>query len=107
MISEIVLQTTINYNNDRISGIQTTKVESTYPIRASAYKAAKTVLLSNEVTKSSFAEDEKEDFKGEWPYREECLVHAVGETGENFLVSVKAQPHHRRLHACEYHDGKK
>jgi len=103
-----VLQNTINYNNDRIGGIQNTEVEGTYLIRKEAYEAAKTCLLDDEVKKESFAEyDEKEDFKGEWPYGDECLVHAVGETGENFLVSVKAQPHHHTTHACTHHEGKK
>lgn len=103
-----VLQTTINYNNDRIGGIQNTEVEGTYLTRKEAFAAAHTTLLDDEVTKESFAEyDEKEDFKGEWPYGDECFVHAVGETGENFLVSVKAQPHSHSTHACKHHDGKK
>lgn len=104
-----VLQTTINYNNDRIGGIQTTEVEGTYTTRKAAFEAAKIALLEgDEVTKASFAEyDEKEDFKGEWPYGDECFVHAVGQTGENFTVSVKAQPHSHGNHACGHHGGKK
>jgi len=94
-----VLQTTINYNNDRIGGIQNTEVEGTYPSRAAAYAAAHSVLIDNEVTKSSYAEyDEKEEFKGDWPYGDEVFVHAVAETGENFLVAVKAQPHSHQHH---------
>ncbi|EKD14055.1 uncharacterized protein L3040_007942 [Drepanopeziza brunnea f. sp. 'multigermtubi'] len=103
-----VLQTTIDYNNDRIGGIQTTEVEGTYPTRAQAFEAAKTILLDNEVKKSDFAEyDAKDEFEGEWPYGDECLVHAVGQTGENFKVLVKAQPHSHKLHACKHHEGKK
>jgi len=103
-----VLQTTINYNNDRIGGVQNTEVEGTYLTRKEAFEAAHTVLLDDEVTKESFAEyDEKEDFKGEWPYGDECFVHAVGETGENFLVFVKAQPHSHTTHECKHHGGKK
>ena len=42
------------------------------------------------MTKKDFAEyDEKDNEKGEWPYGEECFVHAVGSTGENFKVLVK------------------
>lgn len=102
------MQTTINYNNDRIGGIQNTEVEGTYLTRKEAFTAAHTALLDDEVKKESFAEyDEKEDFKGEWPYGDECFVHAVGETGENFLVFVKAQPHSHSTHECKHHGGKK
>lgn len=95
-----VLQTTINYNNDRVGGIQTTQVEAVYPTRQDAYEAAKTALLDDEVTKESFAEyDEKDKETGEWPYGEDCFVHAVAETGENFLVYVKAQPHSHKHHS--------
>jgi hypothetical protein len=102
-----VLQTTINYNNDRIGGIQTTEVEGTFTTRKAAFEAAKTTLLDDEITKESFAEyDEKDEFKGEWPYGDDCLVHAVGESGENFKVFVKAQPHSHALHVCGHHGGK-
>jgi hypothetical protein len=60
------------------------------------------------VTKKDFAEyDEQKDFLGEWPYGDECLVHAVGVSGENFLVYVKAQPHRHTDHSCDHHDGKR
>ncbi len=103
-----VLQTVINYNNDRVGGIQTTEVEGTYSTRKEAYEAAKKCLLDEEVTKGSFVEyDEKEEFQGEWPYGDECWVHAVGQTGENFNVFVKAQPHSHKHHECKHHGGKK
>jgi hypothetical protein len=104
---DVVLQTTIDYNTDRIGGNQNTEIEGTYPTRKAAFEAAYTVLLDNEVTKASFAEyDEKEQFEGEWPYGDEVLVHAVAETGENFSVAVKAQPHSHSSHACSHHGGK-
>jgi len=103
-----VLQTTINYNTDRIGGNRTTEIEGTFPTRKAAFEAAHTILLDADVTKESFAEyDEKQDFEGEWPYGDECLVHAVAETGENFLVFVKAQPHSHQHHNCKHHGGKK
>lgn len=105
---KIVLQTTIDYNNDRIGGIQSTEVEGTYATRKEAFAAATTALLDDEVKKEDFAEyDTKDEFEGEWPYGDECLVHAVGQTGENFKVLVKAQPHSHKLHACKHHGGKK
>lgn len=106
--TSIVLQTTINYNTDRIGGSQNTEVEGTFRTRKAAYAAAHSVLLDDEVSKQSFAEyDEKENFKGEWPYGDDCFVHAVAETGENFEVFVKAQPHSHGRHECKHHGGKK
>jgi len=103
-----VLQTTINYNNDRIGGVQNTEVVGTYPSRKAAYAAAKTALLDNEVTKESFAEyDEKTNEQDDWPWGDDVFVHAVAETGENFLVQVKAQPHSHQHHDCKHHGGKK
>jgi len=104
-----VLQTTINYNTDRTGASQLTQVEGTFPTRALAFSAALTTLLDDEITRESFAEyDVKEDFVGEWPYGEDCLVHAVGMTGENFLVRVKPQPkaHKRGCKKHELHGGK-
>jgi hypothetical protein len=89
-----VLQTTINYNTDRIGGNQHTEVEGTYHTKTAAFEAAQTALLNEEITKESFAEyDEKEQFEGEWPYGDEVLIRAVAETGENFYLTVKAQLH--------------
>jgi hypothetical protein len=103
-----VLQTTIDYNTDRIGGNQNTEVEGTYPTRKAAFEAAHTALLNEEVNKESFAEyDEKEQFEGEWPYGDEFFVRAVAETGENFYVAVKAQLHSHSGHACSHHGGKK
>ncbi len=82
-----------------MGGLQTTEVVGTYHTRKEAFEAAKTALLDAEVTKESFAEyDEKDAFKGEWPYPEEAVIHAVGQFGENFLIFVKPQPHGHTLH---------
>ena len=79
--------------------MQTTEVEGTFRTRKAAYEAAKTILLDDEVTKADFAQyDEEDNEKGEWPYGEECLVHAVGSTGENFKVLVKTGlKHHDKI----------
>jgi hypothetical protein len=105
-----VLQTTIHYNTDHIGGVQTTEIEGTYATRAAARAAARTALLGPDITKESFAEynemDDERDLN-EWPYGEETLVHAVMETGENFNVAVKAQPHsHQQHHARKHHEKK-
>ncbi|OBT42142.1 hypothetical protein VE00_08302 [Pseudogymnoascus sp. WSF 3629] len=102
-----VLQTTIYYNNDSIGGIQTTEVEGTYPTRKAAREAAKNTLLNEDVTKEWFAEYEEKDLeRDEWPYGDDVLIHAVAETGENFKISVKAQPHSHQHHERKHH-GKK
>lgn len=99
-----VLQQTIYYNKDATGASQTTEVEGTYPTREAARKAARTALLDDEVTKESFAVyEEFDDERDEWPYGDDVLVHAVAETGENFNIAVKAQPHSHQHHASKHH----
>jgi len=56
-------------------------------------------LTDDEVTESSFDQyNEKEKHKEEWPYGDDVFVHAVSETGEHFLVAVKAKKSlHRKV----------
>jgi hypothetical protein len=96
-----VLQTIIDYSKDRTGGIQTTEIEGVYLGRKEANHAAYNVLLDEAegVTKESFAEYERRDeWKDDWPYGEDVMVHAVGKNGENFKVEVKTQlkVHHKR-----------
>jgi len=103
-----VLQTTIDYNTDHLGGTQITEVQGTYPTRKSAYEAADTTIVGEEFKKETYAEyDEKREEKDEWPYGDDVLVHAVAETGENFNISVKTQPHKHRGHCnCKGHTAK-
>lgn len=101
-----VLQTTIFYNHDSIGSIQTTEVEGAYPTRKAAREAAKLALLDEDVAADSFAEYEEQDMeRGEWPYGDDVLIHAVAESGENFQISVKAQPHSHQQHKPKQHQG--
>jgi hypothetical protein len=53
------------------------------------------VLLDKEdgLTREEYEEyDEKDEYKDDWPYGEDVLVHAVNPNGENYLVEVKVQP---------------
>jgi hypothetical protein len=89
-----VIQTRIDYNDDRIGGIQTTEIEGVYHVRKEAYEAAYKALLDDAegITKESFARYDERDLQmDDWPYEEEVLVHAVSTSGENFLVAVKEQ----------------
>jgi hypothetical protein len=81
---------------DFATGRSSTNIEGVYPRRSDAVAAARTVLLSpeedGEVKRSDFAEydvyDEGE-LKGEWPYGEDVVVHAIAVTGENYVVAVR------------------
>ncbi|RDL41146.1 Uncharacterized protein BP5553_01125 [Venustampulla echinocandica] len=103
-----VLQTTINYDADRSGAAQTTEIEGIFADRHAAEKVAKHTLLApgDDIKRKSYAEyDDKAAFKGEWPYGDDCFVHAVSNTGQNFIVKVKTQPHSHGNHSCKHHEG--
>ena len=86
-----VLQTKIDYNADRSDGVYRTDIEGVYVHRQDAARAAATCLISDPIRPEDFAEyDEKgsDVLKGEWPYGEDVLVHAVSNMGETFEVAV-------------------
>ena len=75
-------------------------MDGTYLSELAAKEHVKTALLTGGITKESFAEyDEKGDARDvdEWPFGDDVYVHAVAETGENFLVSVKRGKKHASL----------
>lgn len=83
-----VLQVTIHYNIDRSGAKRDSTVEGSYETVQQARQAALAALLDEDVTKENFAEyDEFKDQK-DWPYGEDVVVHAVGQSGENYLVKV-------------------
>ncbi len=105
-----VLQTRIDYDKDRTGGSQTCEIEGVYLNRKEANHAAYNALLDEAegVTKESFAEfDRLDEQRGDWPYGEDVLVHAVGKNGENFKVEVKSQAkvHHKRETTHRYQAG--
>lgn len=92
---QYVVQTTIDYDADRSGERQTTSIEGVYATREAARKAAKSILLdkSDDVSRESFAEyDERAENDAQWAYGENTWVHAVGPTGNNYLVAVLTQP---------------
>ena len=90
-----VLQTTVDYSRDEDGEERETNVEGCFESYEEARKCAQEVLLceSDGVTKSSFASyDEAAAGERDCGYGENVIVHAVGQNGVNFLVSViKAQ----------------
>jgi len=90
-----VLQTTVDYGRVEGGEERETNIEGSFESYAAAWKFAKVVLLNEEdgITKASFA-DYHEAAAGERDcgFGENVIVHAVGQNGVNFLVSVvKAQ----------------
>ncbi|KAK0737740.1 hypothetical protein B0T18DRAFT_302380, partial [Schizothecium vesticola] len=93
-----VLQTKTNYRSIGdgsepppplgLDGYQTVDVEGCYPSRGDALRAAKGVLKGME-GRTQF--DERGEGKGEgyWPFGEDTVVHAVGDMGEMYAVSVR------------------
>jgi len=88
-----VLQTKIDYNQDKSGAFQTTEIEGCYMRRADALSAARGALA--ELDRESFSQyDERDDEKeaGDWPFGDDVVVHAVAETGENYSVCVRTVP---------------
>lgn len=83
-----VLQTIIEYNNDRSGSQRYSIIEGTHTNPNIARKEALKVLLDNNVTKEDFVVYEEYLGHTEGPYGENVLVHAVKEGGCNLLVSV-------------------
>ncbi|KAF4333301.1 hypothetical protein FBEOM_12887 [Fusarium beomiforme] len=88
-----VTQTVIDYNKDRTGGVQEMQIEGTFVHRDDARKAAGELLDPTEYTEY----DTPENMKGEWPYGDDVLAHAVSETGENTIVEIKTviDPYHK------------
>ncbi|QPC77866.1 hypothetical protein HYE68_008618 [Fusarium pseudograminearum] len=88
-----VTQTVIDYDKDRTGCAQEMQIEGTFVHRADARKAARKLLDPLDYIEY----DTSEKMKGEWPYGEDVLVHAVAENGENTTVEIKTvvDTHHK------------
>lgn len=98
-----VLQTKIDYNQDRSGTFQNTEIEGCYVKRSDAYAAARRVLLDGETKRDEFAQyDERSDTnenEASWPFGEDVLVHAIAQTGENYTVAVRTVPGAHKQHS--------
>ncbi|KAF1965382.1 hypothetical protein BU23DRAFT_561119 [Bimuria novae-zelandiae CBS 107.79] len=85
-----VLQTLIEYNDDRSGSERYTIVEGTYTDRRHASDQALRVLLDTDMKREDFVEYDEYTDGTEGPFGPDVIVHAVKEGGENVLVSVVA-----------------
>jgi hypothetical protein len=91
-----VMQTTIDYNDDRTGSRQRTDIEGVYAHRGDAQAAARKALDWHDFTDYHVRGDT--GASGAWPYGEDTLVHAVGENGMNCTVAVKTVPGAHKAH---------
>lgn len=86
-----VLKTKVEYEVEESGEVRDTSVEGTYATYDEARGFAAKVLLSPEknITKETFAQwDEAGPGERDCGYGENVIVHATGNDGENFLVSI-------------------
>ncbi|PHH89451.1 hypothetical protein CDD83_6037 [Cordyceps sp. RAO-2017] len=85
-----VLQSTTDYNKDRTGSAQTTEIEGAYLHRKDAFIAARKTLDEKQYVEFDTRDDE--NMADEWPFGEDVVIHAVSETGQNEVVTVKTVP---------------
>jgi len=86
-----VVQTNVLYTEDESGEARDTNVEGSFQTYEEARKFAAQALLSPEdgITKATFAQyDEAAPNETDCGFGENVVIHAVGENGENILVSV-------------------
>ncbi|VUC28258.1 unnamed protein product [Clonostachys rosea] len=88
-----IIQTQIKYSADRSFS---SEIQGAYLKRNDAVEAARWCLLGESSDpKSDYAQfDIKADLepKADWPFGEDVLIHAVANTGENYLISLVTPP---------------
>ncbi|EOA90230.1 hypothetical protein ACJQWK_07612 [Exserohilum turcicum] len=85
-----VVQTLIEYDDDRSGSERRTVVEGTFADRERARDHALRVLLDANLKREDFVEYDEYTDGTEGPFGPDVIVHAVKEGGENVLVSVIA-----------------
>jgi hypothetical protein len=91
-----VMQTTINYNEDRTGSKQRTDIEGVHVHRTDAQIAARRTLDAQEFT--DYRERASDDPEEDWPYGEDTIIHAVADNGMNCTVSVRTVPGAHKAH---------
>ncbi|KAI1182375.1 hypothetical protein F5B17DRAFT_420712 [Nemania serpens] len=83
-----IVQTMIDYNNERSGRKRQYVVEGAYAEQKVAREQALKILLDEDTKKEDFAEYDEHGAEGDWAFGEEVVVHAVDDRGMNILVSV-------------------
>jgi hypothetical protein len=93
-----VMQTCVDYDQDRGGRLQTTEIEGVYVHRSDALRAARKTLAD----KAEFAQYDEQgapELGGQWPFGDDVVVHAVAQSGENYTVAVRTVPGSHRKHS--------
>ncbi|OAA49398.1 hypothetical protein NOR_01321 [Metarhizium rileyi] len=98
-----VVQTMVDYNVDRSGSLQMTEIQGVYLHRADAWTAAHKCLDPDSYAEYDCRGDT--EFADQWPFGENVAVHAISDTGQNFLVAVNTPPQHK--HDIKKHGLKK
>lgn len=94
-----VVQTRVDYDQDRSGGAQQVEVEGVYAHRGEALAAAKEALRGSGEEWAQYDEREAGGAAGEWPFGDDVVVHAVAQTGQNYVVAVRTVPGSHLKHA--------
>lgn len=94
-----VLQTKVDYHQDRSGAYQTTEIEGCYAKRADAVASAAKCLEDDKANFAQYDERRSLDTAEDWPFGEDVLVHAVAQTGENYTIAVRTVPGAHKRHA--------
>ena len=85
---------------DKSGAYQMTEILGCYVRRQDALEAARGALADLDRNNfSQYDERDSADEKGQWPFGEDAVVHAVAETGENYLVCVRTVPGAHKRHS--------
>ncbi|KIW03921.1 uncharacterized protein PV09_04762 [Verruconis gallopava] len=86
-----VVQTIVDYNEDRSGAKRTCMVEATFDTEKAAIEYGLTVLLDEDTTKSDFVQYEEYKDGNQSGFGQDIIVHAIKEGGQNFFVSVLSE----------------
>lgn len=85
-----VIRTRVDYEQDRSADMQTTEVRGVYVRRRDALAAARKML--GERAEFAQYDEHADDEKGQWPFGDDVVAHAVAQTGQTYTVAVRTVP---------------
>jgi hypothetical protein len=83
-----IIQTEIEYHQDKPAGLETTEIQNVYLHRKDAIQAAKNELARDRAEFSQY-DEQGDEGEGEWPFGDDVVVHGVAQTGECYTVAVR------------------